>query len=77
MDAADLADREIEREDGLNLARALRVDEGEIVEIDGVRYCCDCDAVIPQARIAARPDAGRCVDCQKRRERRRTLYGRG
>lgn len=76
MDAADLADREIEREDGINLARALRVDEGQIVEIDGVRYCCDCDAVIPPARIAARPDAGRCVDCQERQERDGAMHAR-
>ncbi|GII81591.1 hypothetical protein Sru01_65730 [Sphaerisporangium rufum] len=33
--------------------------------------CVDCGAPVPEGRLAARPEASRCVQCQSRRERRR------
>ncbi|EJF2231433.1 TraR/DksA family transcriptional regulator [Salmonella enterica] len=33
-----------------------------------VRYCEDCDIIIPAARLAVQPDAVCCVDCQTLRE---------
>ncbi|EHW4150241.1 TraR/DksA C4-type zinc finger protein [Salmonella enterica subsp. enterica serovar Kottbus] len=33
-----------------------------------VRYCEDCDILIPAARLAVQPDAVCCVDCQTLRE---------
>ena len=32
--------------------------------------CLDCDDEIPPARIEAKPDAVRCMDCQARKERK-------
>ncbi|MDQ7003240.1 MAG: TraR/DksA C4-type zinc finger protein [Ghiorsea sp.] len=31
----------------------------------GSHICIDCDAVIPEARIAAAPKAVRCIGCQR------------
>jgi len=36
---------------------------------DSARRCMDCDAVIPAERLAAVPDATRCIECQKDIER--------
>ncbi|MEV6985112.1 TraR/DksA family transcriptional regulator [Sphaerisporangium sp. NPDC051017] len=33
--------------------------------------CVDCRTPVPEGRLAARPEAARCVQCQSRRERRR------
>jgi DnaK suppressor protein len=33
--------------------------------------CVDCDKPVPEGRLAARPEAARCVRCQSERERRR------
>ncbi|GII61815.1 molecular chaperone DnaK [Sphaerisporangium krabiense] len=33
--------------------------------------CVDCGKPVPEGRLAARPEAARCVQCQSRRERRR------
>ncbi len=38
--------------------------------VDGLHYCLDCGDEIPDARIEAKPDAVRCVDCQGKKERR-------
>lgn len=38
--------------------------------IDGIAYCVDCGFDIPPARLKARPDAVRCVECQGKKERR-------
>lgn len=38
--------------------------------VDGVRYCLDCGDPIPAARLAARPESVRCIDCKEIRERR-------
>ncbi|EBD6544073.1 TraR/DksA family transcriptional regulator [Salmonella enterica] len=36
--------------------------------LSAVRYCEDCDILIPAARLAVLPDAVCCVDCQALRE---------
>ncbi|WP_248965724.1 TraR/DksA family transcriptional regulator [Sphaerisporangium perillae] len=33
--------------------------------------CVDCGKPVPEGRLAARPEAARCVQCQSQRERRR------
>ncbi|MDH2427796.1 TraR/DksA family transcriptional regulator [Sphaerisporangium sp. TRM90804] len=33
--------------------------------------CVDCGDPVPEGRLAARPEAARCVECQSVRERRR------
>jgi DnaK suppressor protein len=33
--------------------------------------CVDCGKPVPEGRLAARPEAARCVQCQSERERRR------
>ncbi|EEM1820801.1 hypothetical protein GKA92_21920 [Salmonella enterica subsp. enterica] len=38
------------------------------VPLSAVRYCEDCDILIPAARLAVQPDAVCCVDCQALRE---------
>ena len=38
--------------------------------VDGIAYCLDCDEDIDPARLKARPDAVRCVECQGKKERR-------
>lgn len=38
--------------------------------VDGVRVCLDCGYPIDTARIAAQPQAVRCVECQSIYERR-------
>ncbi|HAF2129819.1 TraR/DksA C4-type zinc finger protein [Citrobacter braakii] len=36
--------------------------------VSAVRYCEDCDILIPAERLAVQPDAVCCVDCQALRE---------
>jgi DnaK suppressor protein len=35
----------------------------------GKRRCIECEKIIPLARIAANPNAVRCIDCQTKYER--------
>lgn len=44
--------------------------EGPIM-IDGVAHCRDCKEPIPTERLAARPDAARCITCKEILEKRR------
>jgi phage/conjugal plasmid C-4 type zinc finger TraR family protein len=75
-DAADEAATEVV--DDAQLARDLaelreialarrRIEEG----FYGV--CVDCGATIPEARLVARPTAGRCIDCQQAIEQQASL----
>lgn len=41
------------------------------LDIDGVRFCLDCEEPLPPGRVAANPHAVRCVPCQTKEERRR------
>jgi DnaK suppressor protein len=47
----------------------LLYDEKPLI-VDGVHYCLDCGDEIPAARIAAKPNALRCIDCQAKKERK-------
>lgn len=40
------------------------------LEINGKRYCLDCDDPISQPRLAANANAVRCVECQNDHDRR-------
>lgn len=47
------------------LAALKRLDSGDYGR------CVDCAQPVPEGRLAARPEAARCVQCQSARERRR------
>ncbi|MEO3810905.1 TraR/DksA family transcriptional regulator [Sphaerisporangium sp. B11E5] len=47
------------------LAALKRLDSGDYGR------CVDCGKPVPEGRLAARPEAARCVQCQSVRERRR------
>jgi DnaK suppressor protein len=47
------------------IAALARMDEGSYGR------CVDCGALVPEARLEARPATARCVPCQARRDRRR------
>ena len=64
MDFAD----EAQTAEGVHLRAALagvrpREDEAQLLE-DGRVICRECGEPIPAARLAVRPGACRCVDCQ-------------
>ncbi len=68
MDEADEAQsiEALEREAAIRRV-VQRHREPQVVR--GGRVCCpDCGEEIPAARLAAVPDAVRCVDCQRDRE---------
>lgn len=68
--ASELAEGEIEH--ALEQHRQRMRDGGE-GSPDGV--CNDCGLPIPAARLAARPNASRCVDCQADHERQQRTTG--
>ena len=76
-DPADLAGTVEQHERENSLARqAARNTEREMpFEIDGVRVCLDCYELISTARLAAKPEAVRCVECQNDNDRRRRKHG--
>ncbi len=45
-------------------------------ELDGHRYCLDCDVGIKTKRLLAAPNAVRCVDCQELHEHHQKQYRR-
>lgn len=55
------------------IERARRIEAEAPRERDGVRYCLGCDDPIDARRLAARPQAVRCLYCQQDEERRRAL----
>ena len=69
----DIADRaqareEEDRADALT-ARAMKMFHEEPFEIEGKRVCADCFEPLLKKRLKAAPEAVRCVDCQKLREK--------
>jgi DnaK suppressor protein len=42
------------------------------VEVGGIEHgiCIDCEELISRARLAANPEAVRCIDCQIKKERK-------
>ncbi len=43
-------------------------------EIDGVRYCLDCEVAICKERLEARPESVRCVECKSIKEQKDKQY---
>ena len=67
--AADLAD--MDRAIALRAHQAQQQADatgGPRRDADGQARCRDCEAVIPPARLAARPGACLCLECQTARE---------
>lgn len=71
-DEADRAGELEERERTKALARFFdEIAEADPqVSIDGVVVCLDCEDPLPAARLRAKPDAVRCIECQERFETR-------
>ncbi len=69
MDDADRAQRleELQRESAL-AAHGAPAETPRTHH--GTRMCLDCDEPIEAPRLAANPQAVRCVDCQRRHERK-------
>lgn len=72
MDIADRAEIEEQQERDRALAeQRARAEAGadKPLVIDG-RVCCrDCELPIPEERLAANPNAARCVECKARWEK--------
>ncbi|MGD0020814.1 MAG: TraR/DksA C4-type zinc finger protein [Smithellaceae bacterium] len=71
MDTADFAQKnnEIYLDAALKTQLAKRPADVEAGEIEpGI--CIDCEGLISRARMAANPQAVRCIDCQTKQERR-------
>ncbi|MBA1445857.1 MAG: TraR/DksA C4-type zinc finger protein [Chromatiales bacterium] len=70
MDELDRAKKlEMAARDAAIDAQILRAKETEPpLNIDGVRCCLDCGVAIPQARLKARPESIRCIDCKQIKE---------
>jgi len=64
IDAAnDLAERQ--NQSAINKALDAAKPDDEPVMVNGTACCCDCINVIPKARLKAKPDVCRCVECQE------------
>lgn len=76
MDDADRAKlrEQADRRIALETQRARARESDPPLEIDGVRHCVDCGEPIPPARLAARPEAVRCIACKERKERQDQMY---
>lgn len=70
--ASDLYAREELVVDELTLESQLGEIDDALARLAAGSYgrCVDCGAQIPDARLEARPQAARCLDCQRRSERR-------
>jgi RNA polymerase-binding transcription factor DksA len=73
--AGDLYAREELVADELTLQHELDEVEAALRRIDRGTYgqCIDCDALIAIARLVARPQAARCIGCQRKLESRRPV----
>ena len=58
------------------LRHALAVKEPPQEIINGRVLCIECDAAIEMARLAAKPEAARCIYCQQAFEQKELKYGR-
>lgn len=69
MDQLDIA-KELEttyRQKALEKALANNPEPEQWIE-NGQVLCIDCEAVIPPKRLAAKPNAARCITCQHKQE---------
>jgi len=48
---------------------SLTVQQEAAYNIEGITSCCDCLDPIPAERLAAKPDAARCIECQLQYEK--------
>jgi RNA polymerase-binding transcription factor DksA len=71
--ASDLYAREELVLDELTLAAAVEEIEAALGRIAAGKYgtCVECGATIDRERLEARPQAARCITCQRRHEDRR------
>jgi RNA polymerase-binding transcription factor DksA len=60
---------ELEREDALASRYDPPADPQAKCPYTGAIICYDCQVEIPQERLAAIPNAVRCVDCQRQEEK--------
>ena len=69
--AFDLYVREELVAEGLTLEDQIREIDEALARVASGTYgiCVDCGARIPDERLAARPQAARCIACQRRAER--------
>lgn len=67
-DPSDRATLESERD----LERALTAHRNRVrpAKAATARSCCDCSEAIPPRRLAAHPEASRCIECARRFELR-------
>jgi DnaK suppressor protein len=71
---ADVADITMQREVDYTIKRIVEDEAEQVREAMDRRaqgrygICEECNQPIPKARLAARPQATLCVDCQRRRE---------
>lgn len=77
MDDIDYANQIAEDDRQRLLREALSKAKNEQpAMVDGIRICLDCDEPIAADRLAANPQAVRCMDCQrdieKKTRRRKT-----
>lgn len=74
IDAAnDLAERQ--NQSAIDKALAAAKPDAEAVMIDGVACCCDCHDPILAARLDAKPDVCRCIECQSVHDARSVKRG--
>ena len=66
--AARVTDQAVER----RLAEIRRLNAAHQGEPPKLRVCDDCSDPIEAARLAAQPQARRCIACQRLNERRQT-----
>ncbi|WP_027853375.1 TraR/DksA C4-type zinc finger protein [Marinobacterium litorale] len=76
----DLYDRAQEREqqntqDAQAHYRASLSPEPEQVIVAGCVLCIDCDEPVQAARLAAKPNAARCIYCQGEYEKEQRRHG--
>ena len=71
-DIIDRAQRAEEtfRERALKRRSNAKEDALQTAGEDGWPICIDCGERIPKARLAARPNAVRCIECQRDHEKR-------
>jgi len=69
----DIVDRAQPYEEALlaeaHAMHAARMFHEEPRIVNGARLCLDCDEPLSKKRLKAAPEAVRCVDCQKLREK--------
>lgn len=70
MDDVDHASRLTDQEVDRRLAEIRRQNAAHQGAPPPLRICSDCDDPIEAARLAAQPQARRCIACQRLNERR-------